>query len=759
MTYRDTIVRTDPTLGIMPTDIFHDFDFSLLDSREFKEDAVREEIVLPLLNALGYSAGGLQRIVRSKKLDHPLVRIGSKERRIHLFPDYLLLVDSKYAWAMDAKGPEEEIKTGGNVEQAYSYAIHPDVRVGTYVLCNGRELTVFKVSDSSPVLYLRMDELAAHWDELYDLLSPAAFQASGVVATAKKQKPGFDYIAVKPVVEITRLKKQSAKRHFGVHPYFTKQVWNVVQEYIKSFSQPGDVVLDPFGGSGVTVIEALILGRKGIHIDLNPLSVFIVETLLLPVSIARLGEEFDRIRDAFQKNRPLSKPEIEQALKRYPYPKGFRLPKNSDVEYVEELFSPQQLAQLAYLKHLIRGVSDTNIQRTLLLMFSGLLNKINLTYHASGTRTEGRGDSGVFRYYRYRIAPKPAALDVMKYFDLRFKKIVAAKRELGVLANTDALTHAEVYAGSATNLDRIADESVDYIYTDPPYGKKIAYLDLSVMWNAWLDLEVTKEAFQLEAIEGGELDKGKSEYASLLSESIKEMYRVLRFDRWMSFVFAHKDPAYWHLIVETAESCGFEYMGAIKQSNDKVTFKKHQNPFTVLSGQLIISFKKVRNPKTILKVGLGADISDLILETIESVIAQHDGATLEQINDELILKGLELGFLDVLSKQYTDLTPLLLTHFSFDPKTKLFGLPVNTKFQSRIDVRLRIRYYLLSFMRRMEREGHDPTFDEIVLSIMPLLKNGITPQTQTILGVLEELATHRGHDRWRLKSVGQFELL
>jgi hypothetical protein len=65
----------------------------------------------------------------------------------------------------------------------------------------------------------------------------------------------------------------------------------------------------------------------------------------------------------------------------------------------------------------------------------------------------------------------------------------------------------------------------------------------------------------------------------------------------LSFVFAHKDPAYWHLIVDAAESVGFEYAGAVKQGNGQSSFKKRQNPFTVLSGQLIINFRKVRNPE------------------------------------------------------------------------------------------------------------------------------------------------------------------
>jgi DNA modification methylase len=89
---------------------------------------------------------------------------------------------------------------------------------------------------------------------------------------------------VKPPPEITGIHKQTARRHFGVHGYFTRQVWKVVRTYIETFTQPGDVVLDPYGGTGVTLVEALLLGRKAIHIDLNPLSVFIVKNLIQPVA-------------------------------------------------------------------------------------------------------------------------------------------------------------------------------------------------------------------------------------------------------------------------------------------------------------------------------------------------------------------------------------------------------------------------------------------------------------------------------------------
>jgi Type I restriction enzyme R protein N terminus (HSDR_N) len=86
--------------------LFPDFDFRCLNSSDFKEDSVREELVLPILKELGYSG---QQIVRSKSLSHPFVKIGSKKRQINIVPDYLLKIEDTYAWVLDAKAPTENI--------------------------------------------------------------------------------------------------------------------------------------------------------------------------------------------------------------------------------------------------------------------------------------------------------------------------------------------------------------------------------------------------------------------------------------------------------------------------------------------------------------------------------------------------------------------------------------------------------------------------------------------------------------------------
>lgn len=742
--------------------LLSDFDFSLLDSPSFKEDSVREELILPILKALGYAPSGKSKIHRSKTVSHPFVKVGTKKRKLINFPDYLLDVEGKYAWVLDAKAPDEDIKSGEHVEQTYFYAIHPEIRVPYFALCNGKEFIVFETNKSEPALHFHLSEIDKHWGQLKQILGPEAFSKPGALPADQTELPktngSFDYKAVKPLSEIKNIKKQSAKRHFGVHGYFTKQAYSVVQAYIKNFTKLGDVVLDPYGGSGVTVVEALMLGRKGIHIDINPLSVFIVKNLIQPVKSIELLSAFEKIRDEFNKHYPKTEKEIREALKKYPYPKGISLMKNADVDSIEKLFSPAQVAQLAYLKHLIKQIKNKVVQDSLMLAFSSTITKINLTYHPSSSRGDNAGDSAAFRYYRFRIAVEKVALDVMNSFTTKVKKLIAARKEIAGLINEKTVGNAEIYKGTATHLDKIPDESIDYIYTDPPYGSKIPYLDLSVMWTAWLDLPITKKDYDLEAIEGGEQNKSKKEYADLIKESIKEMYRVLKFDRWMSFVFAHKDPAYWHMIVETAEAVGFEYAGAVQQNNGQSTFKKRQNPFTVLKGQLIINFKKVRNPKSIMKVDLGANITDIIIETIEGVIAQNHGATIEEINDELVIKGLELGFLDILSQKYQDLTPFLIGNFDYDKETQKYQIRKNTKFRAQIDVHLRIRYYMISYMRRMAHEGYHPTFDDIVLNIMPLLRNGVTPEHQTILSVLEQIAERVGEDTWRLTTEGQQHL-
>src|SRR6266404_5044627 len=93
--------------------------------------------------------------------------------------------------------------------------------------------------------------------------------------------------------------RQSAKRHYGVHPYFTRRPYNVVRQYIQHYSREGDRVLDPFGGSGVTAIEAFLSNRIGIQNDINPLANFIAKGVadLSKGDIVAYSAALDQVRE------------------------------------------------------------------------------------------------------------------------------------------------------------------------------------------------------------------------------------------------------------------------------------------------------------------------------------------------------------------------------------------------------------------------------------------------------------------------------
>lgn len=152
--------------------MFADFDFEILNDPFFKEDSVREELILPIIKSLGYSLNGDARIIRSKPLVHPYVAIGSQRKMVSIIPDYIFMSNNKPYWILDAKSPNENILKSKHVEQAYSYAIHPEVRAELYALCNGRDFVLYSVGCFEPVLYFKLKDINAYWSTLFRILNP-----------------------------------------------------------------------------------------------------------------------------------------------------------------------------------------------------------------------------------------------------------------------------------------------------------------------------------------------------------------------------------------------------------------------------------------------------------------------------------------------------------------------------------------------------------------------------------------------------------
>ncbi len=95
-----------------------------------------------------------------------------------------------------------------------------------------------------------------------------------------------------------------AKPHtpvYKMHRYFARRPWSVFRSLIEHYSNPGSIIVDPFCGGGVTVIEGLRLGRKVIGVDINPLATFITRTEVVDVDLGELKAAFEQVETTCRK--------------------------------------------------------------------------------------------------------------------------------------------------------------------------------------------------------------------------------------------------------------------------------------------------------------------------------------------------------------------------------------------------------------------------------------------------------------------------
>ncbi len=582
---------------------------------------------------------------------------------------------------------------------------------------------------------------------------------------SKQNNCEFKYGLIIPITHYIKPKKQAAKRHYGSHQYFTKRAWNVVQAYIAHFTQTGDTVCDPFGGSGVTAVEALILNRKPIYLDISPWATFLAKQVALaPANLGKLEDAFLKIRDSCAKKVnelwELSNEQVEKVVIKRWYPKKCTLPQNADVSFVEDLYSRRQLLALSEVWHHINRLEDQVAKDLLKYTFSATLYMCNRTFLSAKGRKPSRGGSSIFSIYRYKVAKTPVELNVWKIFEGRFARLLACKNEVNqeLRLYSKGSSEAVFLTGRAQNLTSyVKAGSVDYIFTDPPYGGNIAYLDLTRMWDAWFGFDVSEEDRDAEAIEGGDVKHTADDYKSIIAASMQQMFKVLKYNRWMSLVFHHREPALWDAIVKAAEGAGFEYINTVCQPLNVIwSMHKKKNPLTVLSGELILNFRKVNNPKTLAITTVGSPVVNLIKDSAELTIVEHGGATTEDIYGDLIPKLLENGLLGKVHSEIGDIQPLLSEEFLYDNDSKVWYPKPNKKLGCHIPLEQRIRFYILDFLNACARMGKKATIDEIVLHLLPKLKNGDQPTQQHIVDEIRKVAVPYEGKYWILSTDAQY---
>jgi len=146
--------------------------------------------------------------------------------------------------------------------------------------------------------------------------------------------------------------------------------------------------------------------------------------------------------------------------------------------------------------------------------------------------------------------------------------------------------------------------SIDYIFTDPPFGDNLMYSELNFLWEAWLRVFTNNKP---EAIENKVQGKGLPEYQRLMMECFKEYYRVLKPGRWMTVEFHNSKNSVWNAIMEALQTAGFVIADIRTLDKKQGSFKQVTSASAVKQDLIISCYKPNEGLEERFKIEAGSE--------------------------------------------------------------------------------------------------------------------------------------------------------
>ncbi|QRF67272.1 DNA methyltransferase [Ponticoccus alexandrii] len=438
---------------------------------------------------------------------------------------------------------------------------------------------------------------------------------------------------------------------YDAHTYHTKVppqgIANVIREYLPD----GGLVLDPFGGSGMTGVAARYLGYDVILNELSPAAGFIAHNFLQTVDVDEFNQCVSQIMDSLSELRgqlyntecrecgstveqqfavwsyqlecnhceekfvlwdhcrkygrtvrehkllrkfpcphcgeevnksylkrfepvpvflgykccskkivehPLLKTDLEKTavcediLLKYrddipnqPLPDGVNLsqPKRHGLDAVEKFYTKRNLIACAAIWREIRKIEDPNLAAAVGFVFTSLYQRVTrlseYRFWGGSGNTANFNVPQIFNETNVFVTFERKAKSIADHF------VTTAKNYGG---------RALVRTGSATDMGFLPDDSIDFIFTDPPFGANINYSEMNILWETWLGAftDATDEA-----IMNRSQGKGVEDYQALMQRSLEEANRVLRPNHWMVLVFMNSSEKVWTALQNAIVDAGF----------------------------------------------------------------------------------------------------------------------------------------------------------------------------------------------------------
>lgn len=546
-----------------------------------------------------------------------------------------------------------------------------------------------------------------------------------------------DYLSA-PLLRSSKVKRST--KIFNMHTYWSKKPHDSVESFVKNYTQDGDLVLDPFCGSGGTVLVSVLSGRNAIGIDLSPSAIFVSSALCALPSLVEFQSTFDSImrtlraeygwlyeypyrRQMFPIHFGISSMQF-QCLKCLQVSSLSRCPADSDdkarcphcgepIKTNQEKFgykldewhlfvkqgnhiivpsedqdldyenSIQKRINLELLKHVppdhdfpssgrtqvlaVRGIKNlTNLytQRNLLALcvYRDFCQKIDdeklknallfvLTACCLKTsRMMGLNQDGIGRIQKNGLIAQLIVKDVnvFDFLEIAQRGIISGYNEILDSAVTDTFS-CLFSTQSATELSEIPSQSVDYIFTDPPYGSRVQFWESNQVWEAWLGFD-TNWANQ-EIIVNRTRGLDETHWNNLFRQSMIECFRVLKPGRWITLTYNDRET--WPILQNVMHEIGFIPDGSESPVTMETTaksekqLKKEDNTLR----DLVISFRKPRPNEVSEQMYLTGNedlktFTEKVLSIITNFLSLNPGSSKNHIQDEIISRMVRKGELE-----------------------------------------------------------------------------------------------------------------
>lgn len=470
-------------------------------------------------------------------------------------------------------------------------------------------------------------------------------------------------------------KNKTSSSIYLMHKYWGKKPADELKKIIEKYTKVGDLILDPFSGFGGIGIEGILLNRDVILNDLNPIANYISKCILNTeidlekfkklsselkikytviekewyfykdfkiISILRDKEDNIlklKIKNSSNKFSELELPKFEnekmlEKENKYKVKNWFpttKLIENSRIGAkknmkINDLFSKRELICQSFLYNLINKLEESNEKE--LLKFAFTSNLANCSKLVPPISSRGEMSQGAWMTGFY-VGNKYLENNVFHYFENRVNKILKGKADyLKIYKNNTINGEYKITNFDAKKLP-IDDNTIDFIFTDFPYGDTVPYFEQSQIWNMWLKNKVD---YRNEIIVSDSKERKKDiiSFKKDIEKSISEIFRVLKENSYFVFTFHSIEGDEWNAILNAIIKFDFKFIECSLLIQKTLT-PRQLNRKIIAKGDLVVVYQKIKNTNK--KSLVSKSEKDIILE----IKKQCDFNNLYDTNELLIL--------------------------------------------------------------------------------------------------------------------------